>query len=258
MYSLDINFLKDRDTRIFDTKPQRSPFLGPVDRTPLLYGLLGALVPLALVVGYGAFNRNQVRQLEARSAELEAELVRVRGQLQEIGTLRGQIDGVKAENQAFVSVFDQIVPWSALLQDIRDRTPTRIQITRLTQTAGVTPAATPEAPPPQVGGVSIEGVACNFNDINDFTLVLQRSPLLNPGSVAIERAEQQAEMLDPLVQGRCPGTPADAPSYLVDYTLRANLPDTPASELIEELEQQGAVGLVTRLRALRNTGVLER
>jgi type IV pilus assembly protein PilN len=144
-----------------------------------------------------------------------------------------------------------------LLQDIRDRTPTRIQITRLSQTAGVTPAATPEAPPPQVGGVSIEGVACNFNDINDFTLVLQRSPLLNPASVAIERAEQQAEMLDPLVEGRCPGTPVDAPSYLVDYTLRANLTDTPASELIEELEQQGAVGLVTRLRALRDTGVLE-
>jgi type IV pilus assembly protein PilN len=105
--------------------------------------------------------------------------------------------------------------------------------------------------------VSIEGVACNFNDINDFTLVLQRSPLLNPASVAIERAEQQAEMLDPLVEGRCPGTPVDAPSYLVDYTLRANLTDTPASELIEELEQQGAVGLVTRLRALRDTGVLE-
>jgi type IV pilus assembly protein PilN len=86
---------------------------------------------------------------------------------------------------------------------------------------------------------------------------LQRSPLLNPASVAIERAEQQAEILDPLVQGRCPGTPVDAPSYLVDYTLRANLTDTPASELIEELEQQGAVGLVTRLRALRDTGVLE-
>lgn len=257
MYSLDINFLKDRDTRIFETRPRGRGVLDGADRTPLLYGFLGALVPLALVVGYWAFTRNQVSQLEAKNAELDGELAQIQGQLREISGIQSQIDGIKAENNAFVAVFDQIVPWSALLQDIRDRTPTPIQITNLSQTAGVTPSSTPNAPPPKVGGISIQGIACNFNDINDFTLVLQKSPLLAPASVAIEKAEQQTKLLDPLVDGRCPGTAPDAPSYLVDYTLRANLTSTPSSKLIDALEQRGAVGLVTRLRALRNTGVLQ-
>ena len=43
----------------------------------------------------------------------------------------------------------------------------------------------------------------------------------------------------------------------MDYTIAANITDTPASELIDELERQGNVGLVTRLRALRETGVIE-
>jgi type IV pilus assembly protein PilN len=143
MYSLDINFLKDRDTRIFETRT-RSRADG-ADRTPLLYGFLGALVPLALVLGYWAFSRNQVSQLEAKNTELDGELAQIQGQLREISGIQSQIDGIKAENNAFVSIFDQIVPWSALLQDIRDRTPTNIQITNLSQTAGVSP---PMLPPP--------------------------------------------------------------------------------------------------------------
>lgn len=142
MYSLDINFLKDRDTRIFETRT-RSRADG-ANRTPLLYGFLGALVPLALVLGYWAFSRNQVSQLEAKNTELDGELAQIQGQLREISGIQSQIDGIKAENNAFVSIFDQIVPWSALLQDIRNRTH-NIQITNLSQTAGYPP---PMLPPP--------------------------------------------------------------------------------------------------------------
>jgi type IV pilus assembly protein PilN len=258
MYSLDINFLKDREIRVFEAKPRpRGGGGAPVDRKPLIYGLLGALIPLGLVGGFWALTRSQVAQLQARSAELDGELAQIQSQLQEISVIQGQIDTVRAENGAFVAIFNEIVPWSALLQDIRDRTPTRIQITNLTQTAGVTPANNPDAPPPRAGGVSIEGVACAFEDINDFALVLQRSPLLESATVSIEQAQQQSELLDPTVDGRCPGTPIDTPSFLVDYTIRANITNTPASELIDELDRQGAVGLVTRLRALRETGVIE-
>jgi type IV pilus assembly protein PilN len=260
MYSLDINFLKDREIRVYEAKPrQRSGGGGdaPADRRPIIYGLLGALVPLALVGGYWVVTRGQVQQLQSRKVALEGELAQIQTQLQEISSIQGQIDVVKAENNSFVSVFNEIVPWSALLQDIRDRTPARIQITNLSQDAGVTPANDPESPPPRAGGIAIEGVACSFDDINDFALVLQRSPLLEGGTVAIAESQQQDELLDPAVDGRCPGTPANVPSYLVDYTIRANITNTPASELIDELDRQGAVGLVTRLRALRETGVIE-
>ncbi|MBU6228609.1 MAG: PilN domain-containing protein [Cyanobacteria bacterium REEB459] len=269
MYSLDINFLKDRDTRIFETRSRSQGGVNQADRSLLLYGLLGALLPLALVTGYWAFTRNQVSQLEAKNTELDGELAQIQSQLREIGGIQGQIDSIKAENNAFVAIFDQIVPWSALLQDIRDRTPAAIQITNLSQTAGVTPTPIANAPAasqtaaanapaaPKLSGISIQGVACNFNAINDFTLVLQKSPLLAPASVAIDKAQQQTKALDPLVDGRCPGAVADVPGHLVDYTLRANLTSTPSSQLISALEQRGAMGLVTRLRALRSTGVLQ-
>ncbi|MFH7242604.1 MAG: PilN domain-containing protein [Spirulina sp.] len=261
MYSLDINFLKDREPRVYESKPKARGGGGggapAADRRPLIYGLFGALIPIGLAGVYWLVSQGQLRQLQARKVTLDGELAQIQAQLTEIGGIQGQIDVVKAENAAFVSVFNQIVPWSALLEDIRDRTPTRIQITTITQDGGTPSATDPEATLSAAGGVVIEGVACSFEDINDFALVLQRSPLLEAASVAITESDQQDELLDPLVDGRCPGTPPNVPSYLVDYTLRANITDTPAAELIDELERQGAVGLVARLRALRETGVIE-
>ncbi len=259
MYSLDINFLKDREIRVYDTKPKAKAGGGaaPVDQRPLIYGLLGALVPIGLAGGYWVVSQGQLRQLQARKVNLDGELAQIQAQLAELGGLQGQIDAVKAENGAFASVFNAIVPWSALLEDIRDRTPTRVQITNLSQDGGTTPATNLELLPPVAGGILIEGVACSFEDINDFALILQRSPLLEASTVAITEADQQEELLDPVVQGRCPGTPPNVPTYLVDYSIRANITNTPSAELMDELERQGAVGLVTRLRALRETGVIE-
>lgn len=258
MYSLDINFLKDREIRVYEAKPrQRAAASAPADRRPLVFGLLGALVPLGLMGGFWLLSQGQVRQLETRRSALQAEQAQIQSQLQELNTIQGQIDAVNAETAAFVSIFDEIVPWSALLQDIRDRTPARVQITNLAQDAGESPPGDLEALPPRAGGLVITGAACSFDDINDFALVLQRSPLLDAGTVAIVQAQQQQQLLDPTVDGRCPNTPVDSPSFLVDYTIRANITSTPSSQLVEELDRRGSVGLVTRLRALRETGVIE-
>jgi type IV pilus assembly protein PilN len=259
MYSLDVNFLKDREIRVYEAaKPKRGGGGAPGDRRPLLIGLLCMMIPILLMGGYWVLLRGQIAQLKARNAELDAELAQLQAQLQEIGGIQGQIDAVKAENNAYVAVFNQIVPWSALLQDIRDRTPARVQLTDLSQTGGTVSSVDAEATQPaRAGGISINGVACSFEDINDFALLLQRSPLLQSASVEITQAQQQGSPLDPDTQGRCPGTPAGQPEFLVDYAIRANITDTPSAELIDELESQGTVGLVTRLRALRETGVIE-
>lgn len=259
MYGLDINFLKDREVRVFDAKPRSrgSGVVDPGDRRALYIGLAAALVPLALVGGYWAVTRGQVNQLQVRSAELDAETAQLQGQLQEISGIQTQIDLVRAENNAFVSVFDDIVPWSALLQDIRTRTPARVQIVSLNQTAGAPLEVDPSVVPPPAGGISIEGVACAYDGVNDFALVLQRSPLLQSQTVAISQAQQQPTLLDPQTQGRCPGTAVGEPDYLIDYTIGSNITSTPSSQLIDELERQGTVGLVTRLRALREKGVIE-
>jgi type IV pilus assembly protein PilN len=103
------------------------------------------------------------------------------------------------------------------------------------------------------------GVACSFDDVNDFLLTLQRSPLLDAGSVTIDTSEKRGsgELLDPAVDGVCPESPPNLPELLVDFTLAGNFTDVPSSELLDILDRQGAVGLATRIRALRDSGVIE-
>ncbi|RZM77834.1 PilN domain-containing protein [Leptolyngbya iicbica] len=267
MYGLDINFLKDREIRPVEASARTAQAAAPAgSRTPLLIGLLVAVAALGLVGGYWLLLQQRISRLEAREAELDQQIATIQSQLQQIETVQQQIALVEAENQAFVNVFNQIRPWSAFLKELRDRTPARIQIVSVSQTAGTTLPGPPTAegateesgtPPPVTGGVEIAGVACSFNDVNDFLLTLQRSPLLNASSVTIDESTRQDELLDPQVQGVCPNSPPNRPEILVDFTLSGNFTDVPSEDLLDVLDRQGAVGLATRIRALRDSGVIE-
>lgn len=261
MYGLDVNFLKDREIRPVDVGQSARAAAPAGSRTPLLLGLLAAVAALGLVGGYWLFLQSQIRRLEAREAELDAEIAAIQAQLQQIQTVQAQIELIEAENQAFVNVFNQIRPWSAFLRELRDRTPARIQIEAVSQTAGTTlppaPGATEGQAPPVAGGVTIDGVACSFDDVNDFLLTLQRSPLLEASSVGIDQSEKREELLDPAVDGVCPDSPPNRPELLVDFTLTGNFTDVPSADLLDILDRQGAVGLATRIRALRDSGVIE-
>ncbi|WP_008313259.1 PilN domain-containing protein [Leptolyngbya sp. PCC 6406] len=264
MYSLDINFLSDREIRPIATTTGTAPAT-PGDRGPLVLGLVVAVVALAAVGGYWLVLQQQLQRLGAREQQLDSDIAAIQSQLQEISNIRAQIDIVRAENMAFANVFNRIRPWSALLQEIRDRTPARIRIVTMRQTAGTgggeaaaPEAAAPvegEATPTPTGGVEIIGTACSFDDVNDFVLVLQQSPLLTSNTVAIGQSQRQLEFLDPTTDGSCPGTPAGTLTALVDFTIRADMTTTPANELLEVLDRQGAVGLATRIRAIRDAGI---
>ncbi|MEM6433829.1 MAG: PilN domain-containing protein [Cyanobacteria bacterium P01_D01_bin.115] len=261
MYGLDVNFLKDREIRPVEVGSAPRAAATPTgSRTPLFLGLLAAVAALGLVGGYWLLLQNRMQRLEAREAELDSEIAEIQSQLQQIETVQAQIELVKQENQAFVNVFNQIRPWSAFLKELRDRTPARIQVVSVTQTAG-TPIPTgvegEEAVPPVAGGVNMVGVACSFDDVNDFMLTMQRSPLLDATSVAIDVSQKRDELLDPAVDGVCPDSPPNRPEVLVDFTIGGNFSDVPAADLLDILERQGAVGLATRIRALRDSGVIE-
>ncbi|MEO0984586.1 MAG: PilN domain-containing protein [Cyanobacteria bacterium J06639_14] len=273
MYGLDINFLKDREIRPVDAssvRPAAAAAAAPGDRTPMFIGLAVAIAALGLVGGYWFLLQQQIRGLQAREAELDAEIADLEAQLQQIETINAQVELVKAENQSFANIFNEIRPWSVLLQELRERIPARVQLAQVRQTAGATPPGSDaEAVPPREGGIELDGIACDFDDINDFMLILQRSPLIDGESVGIVEAQRPQSLGDsssstnlPLVPvpqflGNCPGTVAEVPDILVEFTLQANLTPIPASDLLAVLDEQGSVGLATRIRALRDTGVIE-
>ena len=84
--------------------------------------------------------------------------------------------------------------------------------------------------------------------------------MLDAESVAISNSTRQPweDRKITEVDGPCPGIPSDEISYLlVIYPVQANFTTASASQLLEVLDRQGAVGLETRLRALRDSGVID-
>jgi type IV pilus assembly protein PilN len=197
MYGLDINFLKDREIRPVEQAAAVGSAAPTGDRRPLYIGLFVGVAALAMVGGYWLLLQQQLRTLAAQESDLDAQITAIEGQIQEIENIRAQIALVDAENQAFANVFNQIRPWSAILQELRQRTPNGIQLGTVRQTAGVVPPDTPEGQAPGAGGIEILGTACDFDDINDFVLVLQRSPLLDSETVVIDNSSRQDEVQNP-------------------------------------------------------------
>lgn len=263
MHSLDINFLNDRAERpaVASRGAARSPG-GGGDNKPLIIGAIAGLIPVAGVLGFWFLTQNQVKNLRAQDQQLEQELQVLNQQLAEVGQKRQQIDAVNQENQAMGNVLKIIRPWSAVLFDIQQRTPPRIQIEAVTQTEGVADKLPTgeEGELPLLGGVEIAGFACTFDDVNDFILVLQRSQFFERNDVELVTAnliDDDAEL------GRCPGDPENTQQIkLIEYEIRANLVDIPENPeefqaLVNVLEQNNAIGLLARIRALQNIGVIE-
>ncbi len=271
MYSLDINFLRDR-------KPQKSTSSGPRpainrgDLKPLYIGLAVAVCLPALVAGGWMILQWQNNQLQQNITQLDQENKDLDAKIGNINQVRTEIASVKAQTQSLVSVFDQIRPWSAILQDLRDRIPPTVKIETIRQTP---PEAPPQGQPPPAnspkgspgvaptqslpnpaGGLEITGMARSFGDVNDFLLSLQQSSLFNAKDTKIITAEL---VNAPVPPGITPNKDLAAkPLEVVKYTIKTSLSSVPASELIRELEQKGTVGLVARIRSLQDTGVIQK
>ncbi|BAY85542.1 fimbrial assembly family protein [Calothrix parasitica NIES-267] len=255
MYSLDINFLKDRpggpgQGNQGETKKKAAISAG--DMTPIYTGVAVAVIlpgllglGLLYVQGQNASIDEQITALEGKNQELESKLGNIKQKEQEIAA-------IKTETQALVSVFDQIRPWSAMLQSLRVRIPARVRIENVKQ---IPPESSRDGSTANLaGGIEITGTARSFNDVNDFLLSLQQSPLFKSSEGKIVTAE--------LIDGPLPDNIPDGVSYkppqIVKYTIVSQLTDVPASELMRELEQRGAVGLVNRIRSLQRTGVFQK
>jgi type IV pilus assembly protein PilN len=254
MYSLDINFLRDRPGYEPTSKKPTQLQMPVGDLTPLFIGLaVGVCLPLFFGAGWW-FLQARNNQLSEQISQLEAENKRLEAEIGNINQIREETKRVKEETQALVTVFDQIRPWSAMLQDLRDRIPETVQIETIEQVEATTPNRG-EATKNPAGGLEITGFARSFNDVNDFVLSLQKSQFLQSSSARITTATLVDAPLPPGVnQSR--NEPEIKLPQVVRYTIQSNVSDIPASELMRELEQKGSVGLVNRIRSMQRIGVI--
>lgn len=271
MYSLDVNFLRDRVEQKQDRSTRYTKTgINVSGQTPIYLGLAVGLILPALVGVGGLLLQNQTAQLESKVQSMDAELSRLGVAEEEIKKIQTQTSQVQSETQALATVFNQIRPWSAMLQDVRDRIPRTVQIDSIKETtvASAPPnAATPPtnnsnsntSQPAQstaipTGGIQITGIARSFNDVNDFVLTLKQSAFLQPGETKIVTAELTENPLqasaDESVKVKLP--------QIVKYSVESKLSNVPASEILRELERKGTLGLVTRIRTLQQKGVIQR
>ena len=161
MYSIDINLLRERAE--FQTD-QPSEFTGGTSIAPRKYSkvpmFVGAgVAALALLATGGGllWLGDQTTKLEVKQNDLDAKLGSLKVQDARLAEINGKVAQVTDESQSFASVFNQIQPWSAVLQDLRESIPQGVQIASVVQTeikGTPAPAATATAAPaPASGGL---------------------------------------------------------------------------------------------------------
>lgn len=286
MYSLDVNFLNDRQERPTEAGLGRGRGVERASPLPLYLGLAVGIALPALVAGFWLFLQSQNQQLTQQQTELDTQLSALNAQLGEINNINAQVSQIESENQALATVFDRIKPWSAILQDIRGRVPRGVQINQILQAEGTaqaaatpspspSPAASPSpgaspgaeqsaTPEPPPAKVQIKGYARSFNDVNDFVLTLQRSPFLNADQVSLVTSQLVANPTQIELPTAAGGTNSGGQPQIevqlpqvVQFTIEGGLTNLPASALLQDLERTLSVGLATRIQALRDRGVIQ-
>ena len=245
MYSLDINFLKDRGLTVADkTASSVTSTPQPItSKIPIFAGAIAlVLLPLLAFVQLKSIEK-QTAEAEQKIQELDAEIVRVGNQNQKIKDARAQIDAIDQENRALVSVFDQIKPWSAILLEIGERIPPGVQIDSIQQSGSGNNIQ-----------LTFSGIARSYDDVNDFVLFLERSPFFNAEQTKLDNANLANFAVD--IENKLPDNIAIDFDQGVKYRLTTRLSNVPASQLMRELEKKGSVGLVTRLKTLERKGAI--
>jgi type IV pilus assembly protein PilN len=276
MYSLDVNFLKERPeyrSQVVDRRRTRTT-ASPDSRRPLIIGLLTGLILAGLSAGAWLFLQSQNAALRDRQAQLDARLGTLKAEQAKLTQITNETKQTKEETAALAGVFNTIKPWSATFADISSRTPPRVRIVQIRElpakevpvdrsapSPSPSPGATAAPAPPQTGVIQISGTATSFNDVNDFLLVLQKSKFVKPDKTRILKAEMgQPRTPQPIQIGNNQNSGTGEKIKLpaeVEFTIQTSLNDVPASELLQELESKKATGLVTRIETLQQKGVVK-
>lgn len=284
MYSLDVNFLKDRPEFVKPEQNKQRAKINVGTNVPLVAGIaVGAFLPL-VVAGFWWWQQSEQGSLEANIAQVQADLDKAAKEQGELQTVRQETNLYKQQTQALASVFEQVRPWSAMVKDISERVPPGIQITCIAQVSAsgmsssssgcqnvpnppvttTTTTTTTTAPVvvPQ-DKVEITGIARSFNNVNDLILTLQRSAFLSNKETRLITAR----LVDnPIKLERNPsrqqssGDNFQVPELpkVVQFKVQTSLSDKTASQLLPQLYGLGDLGLTARIEALKQQGVIRK
>ena len=246
MYNLDINFLRDRSPEeSVDLSRQLTEKKEPTiaDKIPIALGALVFILTPAITFMY-------LKNVQASTAEVKQEIQQIESEIAELGNQNKKVDAANAEIQkieqetvALVGVFEKIKPWAAIMQEVSDRTPPGVLVESLQQSGSGGNM-----------GINIAGVARSYNDINDFVLFLQRSPFFSSKQIRLNGASKTRFAVEIENEDSLPENASLEIPDGVKYTISAQLNNVPSSQLKEEIEQKGSIGLVTRLNTLERKG----
>ena len=247
MYNLDINFLRERRTEQADNIASsfvEKKEVSLADRIPIVAGIIVALAAPAIAFGFFRSAKAQTTVIETEIQELESEIAELGNQNQKIEELNTEIEQVKQETTALVGVFEKIDPWAAILQEVSDRTPPGILVNSLQQSGSGDNI-----------GLNIAGVALSYDSVNDFVLLLQRSPFFARNEIKLNGASVADFSVEIENEEDLPDNASLEIPEGVKFTISAGLANVPSSELIKEIEKKGSDGLVIRLNTLERKGV---
>ena len=245
MYSLDINFLKDRglnqgsETIVLEEK-SKSPI---AEKIPIALGAIALILFPGVAFGYLKSVETQTAELEQEIKQIEGEITSLGNQNTKIDQINEQISQVEQETQGLVGVFEKIRPWAAILQELSDRTPPGVQVNSIQQNGSGNSL-----------GINLAGVARSYNDVNDFVLFLQRSPFFDAKKITLKGASLTDLGVEIDNEDNLPDNVTLEVPQGIRYTISAQLNNQPSSKLIKEIEKKGSVGVVTRLKTLERKG----
>ncbi len=255
MYDIDINFLKDRKLDALSSPTAyRKKSVSNEEKLPLFIGG-GIAVALIGIAGGALLLLNAQKSSQNKQiAQLDSEIQRLQGKTAEVQQIQAEIDNANREVAILVSVFEQLKPWSAMLSEIASVTPSDMQISAISQVDSKT--------------LSINGYADSYDRVNDLLLTLKNSPLLdaeftkldttslvdNPNQIIFNLSQLNTN--NDQQNGQPTGVQVELPK-VVSYTITTAITEESSIQYLNQLNRQGATGLVSRITTLRRKGALD-
>jgi len=222
MYSIDINFLRDREA---PEQASAGQTMQIADSQFLIYGGVAAFLALAIAGGYYFYVDSNLQQALQLKAQRDAEKIKLDSELAEVQGAQAGLAQIEAKTNELLTLFVGQLPTYAILSDFSRRTPDTIQINNLAENARA---------------IQIDGSARDYKALNDYFLLLKSSPFLDPEKTRLTSATL--------------GTEANA---TVKFSIQTAVTTKRADELLKELQEAEATGLLVRLSKLKKEGIIK-